>query len=106
MIAALAALAPDPEQIPQLAARLTPAQRSLLVRFAQQPSVAVVLDALADNELGLMRGLELLGLAVPAFLDHLGRVTPTIVGLTFPGYVLSPQGAAVVQFLSAGEVTA
>jgi hypothetical protein len=106
MITSLASCAPDPEQVPQLAARLTSVQRSLLERLALQPSLALVLEALADAELGLIQGLDLLGLVFPAFLDHLGRVTPPSASLTFPGYLLSPQGAAVVQFLTEQEVTA
>jgi hypothetical protein len=91
MITALASFAPEPEQIPQLTARLTPAQRSLLARVASH-AVSLALDALTGDELGLIHGLALLGLVIPITNDR-GQVPHT-------GYALSSQGAAVIQALT------
>jgi hypothetical protein len=91
MIADLASLAPEPDQVPQLMARLTPAHRSLLARMAIQP-VSLALDALTYEELGYIQGLALLGLVTPT-TDDQGRVPHT-------GYALSSQGAAVIQALT------
>jgi hypothetical protein len=91
MITALASFAPEPEQIPQLTARLTPAQRSLLARVASQ-SVSLALADLTYDELGYIQGLALLGLVTP-LTDEDGQVPHT-------GYALSVQGAAVIQTLT------